>query len=312
MRGLARFRPAILCVATLAAAAAEAQYPVQSPEFPVNAVTTSDQRDPGVAVMGQTGKMIVVWASGSPSKVTGRIFDETGAPLSSDFVINNYTGDQYGARVAADLSGNFVVVWSDPGRNDGNVFFERRNENNVTLNSATAVETYMTAAQQYPAVAVAAGGEFVIVWQSYSGIDPSDSGVFGQRFNASGQKVGGEFQINEYTTGYQRNPRVAILTSGEFIVTWSSEQDEQSGAVMARAYAGDGTPIGGEFQVNTTELGAQYRPDVALDPSAQAIVVWQSFLQDGDGPGIYGQRIDFGGTKIGPAGAIANVRGPAR
>ena len=158
----------------------------------------------------------------------------------------------------------------------------------------------MTGAQQNPAVAVAAGGEFVIVWQSYSGIDPSDSGVFGQRFDASGAKVGGEFQINEYTTGYQRNPRVAILTSGEFIVTWSSEQDEQSGAVMARAYAGDGTPIGGEFQVNTTELGAQYRPDVALDPFGQAIVVWQSFLQDGDGPGIYGQRLDLGGTKIGP------------
>ena len=113
-------------------------------------------------------------------------------------------------------------------------------------------------------------------------------------------KVGGEFQINQYTTGYQRNPRVAILVSGEFIVTWSSEQDEQSGAVMARAYATDGSPIGGEFQVNTTELGAQYQPDVALDPFGQAIVVWQSFLQDGDGPGIYGQRLDLGGTKLGP------------
>ena len=300
MRSLARFCPAILCVATLTAAAAEAQYPVQSPEFPVNAVTTGNQRDPDVAVMGQTGKMILVWASGSPSKVTGRIFNEQGAPLSSEFVINNYTGDQYAARVAADLAGNFVVVWSDPGRNDGNIFFERRNENNVPLNTAVPVETYMTGFQQNPAVAVAAGGEFVIVWHSYSGIDPSESGVFGQRFNASGAKVGGEFQINQYTTGYQRNPRVAILVSGEFIVTWSSEQDEQSGAVMARAYATDGTPIGGEFQVNTTELGAQYQPDVALDPFGQAIVVWQSFLQDGDGPGIYGQRLDLGGTKLGP------------
>ena len=135
MRSLARFCPAILCVATLTAAAAEAQYPVQSPEFPVNAVTTGDQRDPDVAVMGQTGKMILVWASGSPTKVTGRIFNEQGAPLSSEFVINNYTGDQYAARVAADLAGNFVVVWSDPDRNDGNIFFERRNENNVTLNT---------------------------------------------------------------------------------------------------------------------------------------------------------------------------------
>ncbi len=215
-------------------------------------------------------------------------------------MINNYTGSQYSARIGADLDGNFVVVWSDQGRNDGSIFFDRRNENNVPLNLAVPVETYTTGVQQNPAVAMSLAGNFVIVWQSYSGVDPSDSGVFGQRFDANGAKVGGEFQINQYTTGYQRNPRVAMITSGDFIVTWSSQQDAQSGAVMARYYDVDGNPLGGEFQVNTTELGAQYRPDVALDDFGQAIVVWQSFLQDGDGPGIYGQRFDGSGNRLGP------------
>ena len=300
MRSLARFRPAILCFATLVMAAdLRAQYPVAGPEFPVNASTTGDQRTPDVAVLGQTGKRVVVWEGGSPSKVFARFLDATGTPLSAEFIVNNYTGSQHGARIGADLAGNFVIVWADPGRNDGNIFFERRNENNVVLNSATAVETYTTGAQQNPAVAVTLGGEFVIVWQSYSGIDPSESGVFGQRYDANGAKVGGEFQVNQYTTGYQRNPRVAILTSGDFIVTWSSPQDEQSGAVMARYYGFDGNPGGDEFQVNTTEVGAQYMPDVELDDFGQAIVVWQSSSQDGDDLGIYGQRL-AGLEKLGP------------
>ncbi len=294
-----RQRWALVLASLAVSAAAGAQYPVTGPEFPVNAATTGDQRGPDVARL-DGDRMVVVWASGTPSKVTARLFDSKGNPTAGEFVVNNYTGDQYSPHVASDLAGNFVIVWSDQGRNDGSIFFDRRDHDGGTLNIAVPVETYTTGLQQNPAVAMSPAGNFVIVWQSYSGIDPSDSGVFAQRFDASGNKVGGEFQVNQYTTGYQRNPRVAMITSGDFIVTWSSQQDAQSGAVMARRYDSAGNPLGGEFQVNTNELGAQYRPDVALDPAGQAIIVWQSFLQDGDGPGIYGQRLDGSGNKLGP------------
>ena len=69
---------------------------------------------------------------------------------------------------------------------------------------------------------------------------------------------------------------------------------------MARRYAANGTPSGGEFQVNTTELGYQYTPDSAYVGDGSAIVVWTSYGQDGSNGGVYGQRLDPAGAKLGP------------
>ncbi len=117
---------------------------------------------------------------------------------------------------------------------------------------------------------------------------------------ARGAKVGAEFQVNQQTTGSQRDPRVARRPTGEFLVVWRSPQDAQGGAVMARRYAANGTPGGGEFQVNTRELGYQYEPDPAYFSDGSAIVVWTSYGQDGSNGGVYGQRLDNTGGKLGP------------
>ena len=68
------------------------------------------------------------------------------------------------------------------------------------------MNTYTTAMQNTPAVAVDGSGDFVVVWQSYGQDGKSHYSVFGQRFNAAGTPASGEFQVNTYTTG-----RSAIL-----------------------------------------------------------------------------------------------------
>ena len=69
---------------------------------------------------------------------------------------------------------------------------------------------------------------------------------------------------------------------------------------MARRYAANGTPSGGEFQVNTTEPGYQYLPDAAYAGDGSAIVVWTSYLQDGSDGAVIGQRLDPAGAQLGP------------
>jgi hypothetical protein len=57
---------------------------------------------------------------------------------------------------------------------------------------------------------------------------------------------------------------------------------------VARA---QGDPLGPEFRVNTFTNGKQYRPAVTADGSnGTFVVVWESFLQDGSGWGVFGQR----------------------
>src|SRR5262245_54112071 len=57
-------------------------------------------------------------------------------------------------------------------------------------------------------VAALADGGFVVVWDTGSQDGASD-GICGQRFDSAGQRAGGEFQVNTYTTGVQESAVVA-------------------------------------------------------------------------------------------------------
>jgi len=92
---------------------------------------------------------------------------------------------------------------------------------------------------------------------------------------------------------------VAPRASGGFVVTWQSwRQDGHGYAVMARRYRPTGLPQGGEFQVNTFTTSWQYYAAVAGLPDG-FVVDLQSYEQDGDRGGIYAQRFDDDGAKVG-------------
>ena len=86
------------------------------PEFRVNTYTTGYQASPSI-VSDSSGNFVVVWNSytqdGSGMGVFGQRYAGSGVPLGPEFRVNTYTtGAQSGPSVAADTSGNFVVVWT--------------------------------------------------------------------------------------------------------------------------------------------------------------------------------------------------------
>src|SRR5437667_8522796 len=89
-------------------------YPV-GPEFRVNTYTTGGQAVQGVAA-DPSGKFLVVWwgqGVGETDGVFGQRYDSSGIPVGPEFHVNTYTTNaQARARVAADASGKFVMVWN--------------------------------------------------------------------------------------------------------------------------------------------------------------------------------------------------------
>jgi hypothetical protein len=318
------------CSLLAVCAPASAQMPARGPELQVNITTSLVQQSSVITRLGTTGNYVVVWSStgqdGSGDGVVGRRLDSNGAPIGAEFPINAFTtGFQFPSGVASDAAGNFVVVWNDlQTGGDFEVRARRFDSSGAPLGGDILVNAYTNQFQALPAVAMSSTGEFVVVWESgpYSGAagqDGSDLGVFGRRFDAAGGPLGGEFQINQYTTGRQELPSVAMDASGGFLVAWKSDQDVSPisspgggnhpngggggplfGDILARRYDNTGTPAGGEFQVNTTGAGSQYAPDVAIDSTGKTIVTWSSYLQDGSAGGVYAQRLDATGNKLGP------------
>ena len=298
-------RPAVLAVTVLlvTAGAVGAQNP-SGTEFRVNTYTTGTQRFGSIAA-NEGYLFFVTWESagqdGSQYGVFGQRYEGfTPAPLGGEFQINTYTtSDQSSPEVASDPAGHFVVVWQSAGQDgDGlSVFGQRYSSAGVPLGGEFRVNTFTTLAQGFADVAANAGG-FMVVWQS-AGQDGSGYGVFGQRYSSTGTPLGGEFRVNTYTTGAQRAPAVAV-NSGGFVVVWESfDQDANGYGIFGQRYASTGTPLGGEFRVNTYTTGNQRSP--AVDgPIGEFAVVWQSDGQDGSSDGVFGQRYASTGTPAGP------------
>ena len=106
------------------------------------------------------------------------------------------------------------------------------------------------------------------------------------------QPFGFEFRLNTYTTGTQRFGSIAGSMNYLFVVTWESAgQDGSQYGVFGQRYNGwSGGPEGSEFRVNTYTTSDQSLPQAAADQGGNFVVVWQSNGQDGDGPGVFGQR----------------------
>jgi hypothetical protein len=123
------------------------------------------------------------------------------------------------------------------------------------------VNTQFADNQIAPSVAMDADGDFVVVWQSQS--DGHGDGIYARRYSAEGVPQSGPFLVNATTNGNQRDPSVANCADGDFVVAWTSlDQDGSSYGIYTRRFSASGVPQSGDFQVNTFTLGLQAAPSV--------------------------------------------------
>ncbi len=161
------------------------------------------------------------------------------------------------------------------------------------------MNTYTTGMQLRGDVAVEADGDFVVVWADYNARDGSASALFGQRFDASGARLGGEFQVNSYTTGYQIYPSISMSPAGGFVVAWvSNPGDGNLSGVLARRFDSSGNPLGSDFVVNTYTTNNQRDARVAHDARGNFVVTWHSTV-DGGSNETFAQRFGASGARRG-------------
>jgi len=225
--------------------------------------------------------------------IIGQRFNSNGAPFGSEFTVNSYIPDsQESPSIAMDEVGNFVVVWQSDGQDGSSygIFGQRFDYLANKIGSEFQVNTYTTLQQDKPDVAMDDLGNFAVVWQSNQQ-DGSSQGVYAQRFDNTGAPVGGEFRVNQETNGQQYNPQVAMDENSTMIVLWASQNQDGNGmGVFVRRFDSMSTPLEDEFQVNVYTTNNQISEDVAMDDSGNFVAAWESYLQDGDGYGVYGRR----------------------
>ena len=112
-------------------------------------------------------------------------------------------------------------------------------------------------------------------------------------------KSGAEFQVNSFSDGYQREPRVAAIAEGEFVVVWIGPPADgvNERDVMGRFVDAQGAQT--EFQINAYTTNTENNPAVAADANGNFVVVWVTADRDGDDYGVFGQRFSAAGLPVG-------------
>ncbi|MGB7258726.1 MAG: Ig-like domain repeat protein, partial [Pseudolabrys sp.] len=180
-------------------------------EFKVNATTKSDQIEPAVAALADGG-FIVVWSSNGQDTsgfgVYAQRYNKNDVRSGGEFKVNTtIANDQSQPAVAGLADGGFVVAWAS-NKQDGStlgIYAQRYTKRSVRSGGEFKVNTTTARNQQTPSVAALSGGGFVVAWTSNA--HPSFGyDIYGQLFDKSSAKLGGEFLVNSTQAKDQTQP----------------------------------------------------------------------------------------------------------
>jgi hypothetical protein len=294
---------AVLATAWCCAAPALAQITLDGGEVQVTTTTSASayQGSPAVA-WEPAGSYVIAWQQQSATvggwDILGEQFRTNAggppAPLGPPFQVSGTSSAfcRQSPAVASDAAGDFVIVWISNEESGGlhGIFGQRYNSAGQPQGQFQ-VNTTMTDDDQAPAVAMAADGRFLVVWQA-NAQDSSSWGIIARAYKAGGGgPASGEIAVNVTTAGAQHSPAVAYLPASaaepaeRFEVVWQSEGQDGAGAgasgIVGRAFDGAGNAQSGELAINLPATGAHAHPRIASDPSGNFVVAWEGLTAGG-------------------------------
>ncbi|MBR0556094.1 calcium-binding protein [Ciceribacter sp. L1K23] len=272
-----------------------------SAETRVNTFTSGAQTWPAVTGLADGG-WIVTWSSesqdGSSYGTYQQHYGANGQPIGGETLISTSTiGSQQETSVSALDDGGWIVTWAGrDAQNFGEVYQQRFDADGRKVGTETLVNEFGTGDQRTPVVTTLADGGWIVAWESPE-VDGSSSGVSMQRYDASGNKVGGETIANTTRAGHQYSPTVTGLADGGWVVSWVGAGDT-SYDVFQQRFGSDGEHIGAETRINIGTDRTQFIPTTIALGDGGWLVTWTS--DDGtEGYNVYQQRYAADGSTDG-------------
>jgi len=203
------------------------------------------------------------------------------------------SGFTYTVRDSSGASSTATATLQVAGVTDGATFSygQLANWTPAAIDAADVrVNSYTTGAQSQSSVAALADGGYLITWVS-AGQDGSGTGIYAQRYDRLGQKIGGEFQVNHLTAGDQQHTAIMALADGGWVIAWSGPVEGGSTtAVYARRYDADGV-VTQTHVISDAGFNTQYYDGVAYNqgaptlgalPDGGFVVGWTTFYSASD------------------------------
>ncbi|MDT3778351.1 DUF4347 domain-containing protein [Nitrospira sp. MA-1] len=202
--------------------------------------TAAAAKDSSVGI-SDSGGFVVVWDNGSD--VFFQLYNSGGVLQNSGQVDVFLQLSAGAAAVGMSGDGRFTVAYRATVL-DVEVYVRQFDAaGNALFLPKIANTSGLLTTQTNPSITMDDIGEFIVVWEG-TGNQPGQNdtaGVFGQKFNSSGQKIGVEFLINQTTANVQDRASVAMLDRDNFVAVWTGSDGAQTD-IFARQYGATSAP----------------------------------------------------------------------
>ncbi len=271
-------------------------------KFQLNTNSTGVQSWPRVVYEPATGIFIVAWNTDvNAGDLQAQVFFSDGTKAGSEFTVNTTTtGFQGNARLASHADGNFVIAYEDSSGKDGagyGILGQWFDSGGNKVGTEKVIDVTTAGDQKYVSALGLGTGDVVLSWTNMA-----DGTLYARKFSSTGLAQNGatEFIANATKTDEQQDPAVAVAGDGSFIVAWDSNlNDGSQQGVYFQRYSASGVVTGAETLANTTTNLAQITPAIGADSVGNFVLAWDSYGQDGNMNGIFGQRFTAAGAKAG-------------
>jgi hypothetical protein len=248
----------------------------------VNTNKSYAELNPVIASDG-SGNYVVVWANngqdGGGWGVYGQLFNASGTPVGSEFLINQTaTGEQPDPSVAMNSSGTFVVSWTNS-QNSSNIYAREFDSSGAALTNEFLVSTSTTGVQENSAAGIDSAGDIVVAWD---GQGPGDTqGIFSQSYIYSSLlgtgllanlTAEGVDEVNTTIDHEQYTPSIAVDQQGGYVVAWTDRSTNKIEARLGTAASG---LSGSEFLAGTSGGTPEDHASVGIDSAGAFTVAWQ-------------------------------------
>ncbi|WP_423241535.1 Ig-like domain-containing protein, partial [Pantoea agglomerans] len=269
----------------LISGAALSAYDLLNESAQVNTTTTGDQLNPSVTRLAD-GRIVVTWQGDGTSgtEVYMQLYEADGVhKIGTEQQVNQRTANnQDSPQVIALTDGGFLIVYESnvnglDNSGDG-VMARRYGADGQAVTDEFQVNTTYSGAQNRPGAMATADGGYIISWEDQG------TGIVQRSYGADNQPVTGEVTVaTGKGMGSSGGPEMAAFTDaahgGMYVTVWNATSgpgDTSGSGVVGQIFAADGTPLGGNFQVNTTTDSSQNYPDVITLNDGSIVVFWDS------------------------------------
>ncbi|BAU41656.1 Calx-beta domain-containing protein [Leptolyngbya sp. O-77] len=253
--------------------------------------SVSNQFSPVVDV-DRDGNFTIAWEEflNNRKSVHARRFQKDGTPLGNPLSVFDYA-EQPAIVLRPDGQIAIAQTFQNQKTNSADILVSQIGVAGERPPGFFAVERSGT--QDDAAIAIRPDSSYVVAWVS-NGQDGSGTGIYARLFNADGTPARTEFLVNVTTQKDQFNPAIAVDKAGNFVITWSSfEQDGSNYGVYARRFNAAGQALSAEIPVNQTTVGQQDQATISMDAAGNFVVVWDCGVK-----GIVARRFNAAGRPL--------------